>query len=101
MAFEVTGPDNKVGHAELRLGDGTVFIGPMTAQHGPWADVRAFVNVIVGNPDEHHAQAKAAGADIVIAPHDTPFGARFYAVRDPERILWWMSTYRPAERANT
>jgi uncharacterized glyoxalase superfamily protein PhnB len=28
-------------------------------------------------------------------PQDAPFGARFYAARDPEGVLWWISTYVP------
>ena len=95
--FEVPGPDGKPIHVELGLGAGTIFIGPHSTGGGPFADVSQFVNLIVDDPDAHHARAKAAGANVVIPPRDTPFGARFYAVRDPEQMLWWISTYRPAK----
>jgi uncharacterized glyoxalase superfamily protein PhnB len=29
-------------------------------------------------------------------PQTAPFGARFYAARDPEGGLWWISNYHPA-----
>ena len=55
----------------------------------------------VENPDEHFTRGKAAGAIVVADPQDTPFGARFYAVRDPERFLWWLSTYKPNSTARS
>jgi len=95
--FEVPGPDGTPTHVEMRLGGGTLFVGPRGTEGGIFNDVLQFVNLIVADPDGHHARAKAAGANVVIAPRDTPFGARFYAVRDPEQVLWWVSTYRPAK----
>ena len=80
----------------MRLGDGTIYVSPLSAT-GSFADVTQFVNLVVDDPDAHHARAVTAGANVVIAPRDTPFGARFYAVRDPENALWWLSTYRPAK----
>jgi uncharacterized glyoxalase superfamily protein PhnB len=93
--FQVPGPAGAPVHAEMRLGKGTIFVSPMSTE-GSYADVRQFANLIVDDPDRHHAHAAAAGANVVITPRDTPFGARFYAVRDPENLLWWISTYRPA-----
>jgi uncharacterized glyoxalase superfamily protein PhnB len=96
IMFEVPGPDGVPRHAEMRLGVGTLYVAPLSAERGPFADVTQFVNLVVDDPDRHHAHAKAGGANVVISPRDTPFGARFYAVRDPENVLWWISTYRPA-----
>lgn len=97
LTFEVPGPDGVPRHAEMGLGVGTIYVAPLSAERGPFADVLQFVNLIVDDPDRHHAHAKAEGANVVISPRDTPFGARFYAVRDPENVLWWISTYRPAK----
>jgi len=95
--FQVAGPDGTPAHIEMRLGEGTVFIAPLPPERtGPFADVSQFLDLVVDDPDRHHAHAKAAGANIVIKPTDTPFGARFYALRDTENMLWWVSTYRPA-----
>ena len=95
--FEVSGPDGVPVHIEMRLGGGTLFVGPRSTDRGVFGDVLQFLNLIVDDCDRHHANARAAGANVVIAPRDTPFGARFYAVRDPEQMLWWVSTYRPAK----
>jgi uncharacterized glyoxalase superfamily protein PhnB len=94
--FEVPGPNGSLVHGELHFGEG-VLVGQLS-QGGEWADLKQFVNVVVDDPDRHHARAKAAGADIVMGPKDTPFGARFYAARDPEGFLWWLSTYKPAKK---
>ena len=94
--FEVPGPGGVPTHIEMRLGGGHVFLSPLSPE-GEYADVTQFANVIVDDPDAHHARAAAAGANVVIAPRDTPFGARFYAARDSENVLWWVSTYRPAK----
>jgi uncharacterized glyoxalase superfamily protein PhnB len=93
--FEVRAADGALMHAELKLYDSAVYVGQLPANGG--AEVRQFVNVVVADVDAHHARAQAAGATIVIGPKDSPFGARFYAARDPEGFLWWISTYRPAE----
>jgi uncharacterized glyoxalase superfamily protein PhnB len=94
--FQVSGPNGSLVHGELRFGEGALYVGPM-AEGGEWGKVTQFVNVVIDDPDGHHARAEAAGATIVIGPTDTPFGARFYAARDPEGFLWWLSTYRPAK----
>ncbi|MGV8940859.1 MAG: VOC family protein [Lysobacter sp.] len=52
-------------------------------------------NVIVRDPDAHHARAKAAGAEIVIDIGDQPYGGRGYACRDIEGHLWWFGNYDP------
>jgi uncharacterized glyoxalase superfamily protein PhnB len=81
----------------MRLGEGAIFVAPLSPERsGLFADVTQFVNLVVDDPDRHHAQAKAEGANVVVSPRDTPFGARFYAVRDLENVLWWVSTYRLA-----
>ena len=49
----------------------------------------------VDDPDAHFAVAQAAGATILREPQTTPYGARFYAARDPEGFLWWVTNYTP------
>ena len=96
VTFEVPGPGGVPAHVEMRLGDSQVFLSPYSSE-GEFADVRHYLNLVVDDPDAHHARAVAAGANIILAPRDTPFGARFYAMRDAENVLWWISTYRPAK----
>jgi len=81
-------------HAELRFGATVVMLGPASASHA-WGDTRQVTGLRVDDPDAHHARSKAAGATIVNEPETTPYGARFYAARDPEGFLWWVTNYRP------
>jgi len=101
ITFEVPGPGGVPRHVEMRVGAGTLYVSPASGGEGPFGDVTQFVNLVVDDPDRHHAQAKAQGANVLVKPTDTPFGARFYAVRDPENMLWWISTYRPARPGQT
>jgi uncharacterized glyoxalase superfamily protein PhnB len=83
-------------HAELRLGETVVMLGPASARAShAWGDTRQVTGLRVDDPDAHHARSKAAGATIVGEPATTPYGARFYAARDPEGFLWWVTNYRP------
>jgi uncharacterized glyoxalase superfamily protein PhnB len=91
----VPGPDGSMMHAEFRLDRGVVMIGAATS--GEFSDLTHFANLQVSDPDAHHARARSAGAHIVREPQRAPYGARFYAARDPEGFLWWISDYRPAQ----
>jgi PhnB protein len=100
-AFEFTererieNPDGTVGHAELDVGDGsTIFLGgPGDGYQNPKSAGRtALVYVYVEDVDEHHAQAKDAGAEILEEPADQPYGDRRYAAEDPEGHVWYFAT---------
>ena len=90
----VPGPDGSLMHAEFRLDRGVVMIG--AASPGEFSDLSHFSNLQVSDPDAHHARAKSAGAVIVREPQTARYGARFYAARDHEGFLWWVSDYKPA-----
>jgi uncharacterized glyoxalase superfamily protein PhnB len=89
-------PDEKgaLMHGELRLGASVVMLGPASASHA-WGDTRQVTGLRVDDPDAHCAEAEAAGATILTAPQTAPYGARFYAARDPEGFLWWVTNYEP------
>ncbi len=50
--------------------------------------------MVTDEPDELHARAKAAGAEITAAPHDTEYGSRDFRARDPEGNRCSFGTYR-------
>ena len=54
--------------------------------------------VVTGEPDALYERAKAAGAEIIRAPHDTDYGSRDFAARDPEGNRWSFGTYRGEPR---
>jgi uncharacterized glyoxalase superfamily protein PhnB len=99
------GDDGKVVHAELKFGNGMIMIGPegkgefgqayMTMPDKAGGRSTQVVYVIVEDVDAHHARAKAAGAEILIAPKDESYGGRNYAARDPEGHCWSFGSYNP------
>lgn len=93
--LQVRDAAGRVGHAELWLGTSAVFVAGGSEAHDIWGENRQCTQVHVMDPDAHAARARDAGATIVSAPHDTPYGARGYAARDPEGFLWAFSTYTP------
>jgi uncharacterized glyoxalase superfamily protein PhnB len=51
--------------------------------------------LIVEDVDAHAERARAAGAEIVLAPRDQPYGGRGYTARDPEGNVWSFGSYDP------
>ena len=85
------GPDGELQHVELRLGDSAVM--PAPARLGEPGHAMAYV--VVDDADAHHERAVAAGAQVTERLHDTDYGSRDYAARDPEGNAWYFGTYRP------
>ncbi len=55
--------------------------------------------VVTADPDAVHARAVAAGAEITDPLHDTDYGSREFAARDPEGNRWSFGTYRGEPRS--
>lgn len=93
------GPDGRVMHAEMRLGEAVIMMGEADALHappGPQAKAACpGVYLAMDEIDAHHARAVSAGARIVFPPEDTGWGARRYRALDPEGYEWSFGTYRP------
>src|SRR5688572_4569710 len=95
----------KVMHAELTFGNGMVMLGPdqggefgkrfMTLPERAGGRCTQIVCIIVDDVDAHHERARAAGAEIVMAPQDQSYGGRSYAARDPEGHAWSIGSYDP------
>jgi uncharacterized glyoxalase superfamily protein PhnB len=87
-------PDGAVAHAELEY-DGS-YIGlsdRITGANSVFDLGPCAIYVTVDDPDAHHAQAVAAGAEVVYPLTDQDYGSRDYAVRDPEGFVWSFGTY--------
>jgi uncharacterized glyoxalase superfamily protein PhnB len=96
----VPGPDGTIVHSELRFGSSVIMVNsprPNEQRVSPRSlpGMNQMLSVFVDDPDRHHDAAAAAGAEIIHAPEDTPFGARGYAVLDLEGHRWFFSNYRP------
>jgi uncharacterized glyoxalase superfamily protein PhnB len=99
----VPGPDGTISHAQLRFGTGMIMLGSAgddefgRFQKPPTdgAPVTQSPYVVVDDPDAHYAQARAAGADVVMEIRDEDYGGRGYSCRDPEGHLWNFGSYDP------
>lgn len=90
----ITDPSGAIAHAEMRFGDGLIYVG------AEWADFIASPASIGGRNtqsihvhlrdgiDEHCARAKAAGAVIQQEPTEQFYGDRTYRACDPEGHVW-------------
>lgn len=93
--LRLVGPEGYVNHAEMRLGDGTIYLGdPGDAYRNPkrLGQDTVGIYVIVDDVDAHYERAKAAGADIRREPQDEPYGDRRYDVVDPEGHRWYFAS---------
>jgi uncharacterized glyoxalase superfamily protein PhnB len=54
--------------------------------------------VVTADPDAVHDRAVAAGAEITDPLHETDYGSRDFAARDPEGNRWSFGTYRGEPR---
>ena len=93
--------DGVVRHAELAYGSSILMLGQCRDDEygrlvGDTGGRRTdALYIAVNDPDALHARAKAAGAKIEMELHDTDYGSRDFACRDPEGNLWSFGTYWP------
>lgn len=90
----ITDKDGKLGHSEMKFGDGYIIVGY------EWADFIASpasvgrkntqtIHVhLADGLDAHCARARAAGAEVIREPEDQFYGDRGYMARDPEGHVW-------------
>jgi uncharacterized glyoxalase superfamily protein PhnB len=96
-AMVITDQEGNLGHSEMRVGDGTIMVGP------EWnADVASPASVAGKNTqcvhvhledgiDAHCARARRAGAEILSEPEEQFYGDCVYRARDPEGHVWVFS----------
>ena len=93
--------DGVIHHAELAFGSSILMLGQI--RDDDYAKLVGDVSgrrtdalyVAIGDPDALCAKAKAAGAKIEMELHNTDYGSRDFACRDPEGNLWSFGTYWP------
>jgi uncharacterized glyoxalase superfamily protein PhnB len=92
------GPDGKLAHAAIRIGDSTVFLADENPEHGsvgPKARGGASVTLHLSLPDADVTlrQAVASGAEVTMPMWDTPWGDRYGQFRDPFGHTWAVATH--------
>ena len=97
--MRMPGPDGKVAHAELLIGDSRLMLSdpfehsnvrPPSERGGPTASVFMYVDDV----DATFEQAQKAGATVVSELEDMFWGDRFGTVADPFGHVWAMATHK-------
>jgi PhnB protein len=78
--------------SEIRIGDSVIMISDGDGLRKP---VAAFLYVYVENVDETYRRAVNAGAEILEAPSDQPYGDRRAMVKDQWENLWQIASQNP------
>jgi len=98
------GPDGKIMHAELRIGDSRFMVNDvMMGSKGPkaYGGSPASLWLYVDNSDTLFNRAVSAGATVQMPIEDQFWGDRGGAVADPAGYTWWIATRKedlaPAE----
>jgi uncharacterized glyoxalase superfamily protein PhnB len=95
----MSGPDGKIMHAELKLGDRVLFLGDESPEMGapsPQTLGGSAVSLMhyVKDVDAVFARAVAAGATAVMPPADMFWGDRYGMVLDPFGHRWALATHK-------
>ena len=88
--LRMAGPDGKIGHTEVRIGDCVVMISDA---QGPWKPMPAMIYVYTEDVDAAYQRALAAGATSVREPQDQFYGDRSAGVTDACGNQWWIGTH--------
>lgn len=98
----VYGDGDRVDHAQLDWpeGGGVMLGSARENPDDPWPVQPGSTGcyVVTSDPDALHDRAVAAGAEITMPLHDTDYGSRDFAARDPEGNRWSFGTYRGEPR---
>jgi len=89
-----TGPDGKIMHAELKIGDSRFMVNDVMMGKGPKAfgGSPASLWLFVENSDAVFNGAVKEGAKIAMPLADQFWGDRAGAVTDPAGYTWWIAT---------
>jgi uncharacterized glyoxalase superfamily protein PhnB len=100
----VTDSDGSIFYAQLTYGNSMIMLGGMRdtdldqmmcqPDEVGGAETQSCY-LVVDDADAHHAQATAAGAEIVLDLKSDAYGRRGYSCRDPQGHIWNFGTYNP------
>jgi PhnB protein len=96
--MRMPGPDGKVMHAEIRIGDSAVMLAdemPKMGFRGPQGgSTPVCLMIYVEDVDKTVAQATAAGAKVLRPVQDQFYGDRTGTVTDPFGHVWTIATHK-------
>ena len=93
------GPDGKIGHAEIKLGDSRVMLAdefPGMGFMGPQSrgGTTVMLHLYVKDVDATVVKATAAGATIKRPIKDEFYGDRTGTIEDPFGHVWYIATHK-------
>jgi PhnB protein len=96
--FRMPGPDGKIGHAEIKIGDSPIMLADEHPEHGfvgPQAlgGTPVSICLYVKDVDALARQAEAAGATVLRPVKDQFYGDRSGTFADPFGHVWTISTH--------
>jgi uncharacterized glyoxalase superfamily protein PhnB len=86
-------PEGHVLHATIQIGDSTL---ELDEAHGEFQPMPCHLHLHVDDADALHARALRAGAILIDAPSNKPYG-RSGGVKDPFGNSWYMTSPLPAK----
>ncbi|CAM3461389.1 glyoxalase [Pseudomonas floridensis] len=95
--FRLNGPDGRIGHAELRIGDSRLMVtdgcdqGPLTS---PGETPSVGLHLYVEDVDAVFKRAIEAGATQVSEVSDQFYGDRMGTLKDPGGHVWLIATHQ-------
>ena len=97
--FRHPGPDGKIGHAEIKIGDSPIMMAdefPQMGFKGPKSLGGSPVGILLYVPDVDamFKQALDAGAKVLKPLQDMFYGDRSGSVEDPFGHVWTLSTHK-------
>lgn len=95
--MRMPGPDGKIGHAELEIGDSVVMLADASSQGGPSprevGGSPVTLMVYVPDVDATHSAAIDAGAKSFMKPENQFYGDRAAAFTDPYGHRWHIASH--------
>lgn len=93
----MSGPDGEIMHAEIRIGDSVVMLGPENEQWGTRSPLSTNGNpgslhIYVPDADAAFARALEAGATVKSPLEDAFWGDRYGKITDPFGHEWGLAT---------
>jgi len=97
--FRMAGPDGKIGHAEIKIGNSPIMLAdevPQMGYRGPQALGGSPVGILlyVEDVDKMAGQAIAAGAKVERPVQDQFYGDRSGTFADPFGHRWTIATHK-------
>jgi PhnB protein len=98
--MRMPGPDGKIMHAELKIGDSIIFLSDENPQMGNVKSPQTLggctgvLNLYVPNVDERFKQAIASGGKESMPVADQFWGDRYGSFVDPFGYTWGVATHK-------